>query len=79
MKKTVLLTLSHLLVAVLAAFLALQLTPAGLAHGADSKLEQLEKLILERFIGEADQTAMEDAAALKPRLPNGRCWRTMWA
>lgn len=63
MKKTVLLTLSHLLVAVLAAFLALQLTPAGLAHGADSKLEQLEKLILERFIGEADQTAMEDAAA----------------
>jgi carboxyl-terminal processing protease len=48
---------------VLAAFLALQLTPAGLAHGADSKLEQLEKLILERFIGEADRTAMEDAAA----------------
>lgn len=63
MKKTILLTLSHLLVAVLAAFLALQLTPAGFAQGANSKLDQLEKLILERFIGEADQTAMEDAAA----------------
>lgn len=33
----------------------------GYAYG--SKLEQLESLILERFIGDADQTAMEDAAA----------------
>ena len=31
--------------------------------GGQTKLEVLEKLILERFIGEADQTAMEDAAA----------------
>lgn len=30
---------------------------------ADSKLEELENLILEKFIGEADQAAMEDAAA----------------
>ena len=59
MKKTILLTLSHLLVAVLAAVLALQLTP-----GTEiSKLDQLEALILEQFIGESDRTAIEDAAA----------------
>ena len=61
MKKTILLTLSHVLVAVLAAFLALQL--AGPGRTAPSKLDQLEALILERFIGEEDKTAMEDAAA----------------
>jgi len=61
MKKTILLTLSHVLVAVLAAFLALQL--AGPGKTAPSKLDQLEALILERFIGEEDKTAMEDAAA----------------
>ena len=59
MRKTILLTLSHLLVAILAAVLALRLTP-----GAETtKLDQLETLILERFIGEADRTAIEDAAA----------------
>ena len=61
MKKTILLTLSHLLVAVLAAVLALQLTPAPAS--SVSKLDQLEALILEQFIGEADATAIEDAAA----------------
>lgn len=59
MKKTILLTLSHLLVAVLAAFLALQLAPTP----QPSKLDQLEDLILERFIGEKDRIAIEDAAA----------------
>jgi len=59
MKKTILLTLSHLLVAVLAAVLALQLTPAPKV----SKLDQLEDLILEQFIGEADRIVIEDAAA----------------
>lgn len=58
MKKTILLTLSHLLVAVLAAVLALQLAPKPM-----TKLDQLESLIVERFIGEADRTAIEDAAA----------------
>ena len=59
MRKTILLTLSHLLVAILAAVLALRLTP-----GAETtKLDQLETLILERFIGEADRIAIEDAAA----------------
>ena len=64
MKKSILLTLSHLLVAVLAAvlatFLALQLTPSS---AGVSKLDQLESLIVERFIGGADRTAIEDAAA----------------
>ena len=59
MKKTILLTLSHLLVAILAAVLVLHTTP-----GAETtKLDRLETLILERFIGEADRTAIEDAAA----------------
>ena len=58
MKKTILLTLSHLLVAVLAAVLALQLAPKPM-----TKLDQLESLIVERFIGEKDRTAIEDAAA----------------
>lgn len=58
MKKTILLTLSHLLVAVLAAVLALQLAPKPM-----TKLDHLESLIVERFIGEADRTAIEDAAA----------------
>ena len=55
MKKTILLTLSHLLVAVLAAVLALQLTP----RAEPSKLDQLEDLIVEQFIGGADKTAIE--------------------
>ena len=63
MKKTILLTLSHILTAALAVFIALQLTSTGSAQGVSSKLDQLESLILERFIGEKDQTAMEDAAA----------------
>ena len=35
----------------------------GTAVLTQSKLEQLEALILERYVGEADKTAMEDAAA----------------
>ena len=49
MKKTILLTLPHLLVAVLAAVLALQLAPKPM-----TKLDHLESLIVERFIGEAE-------------------------
>lgn len=60
MKKKILLTLSHILVAALAAVATLSLA----APKADiSKLDQLESLILERFIGDSDQVAMEDAAA----------------
>ena len=62
MKKKLLISASYLLVAVLATLATLAVTayPGGLSS---SKLDQLESLILERFIGEADQTAMEDAAA----------------
>lgn len=62
MKKTVLLTLSHLCVAMLATVATLAVT-FGLDAFAPGKLSQLEHLIQERFIGEADLTAMEDAAA----------------
>lgn len=59
MKNKLLLALSYILVAVAASVLTLTL------FGGDkvSKLEQLEALIQSRFIGEADATAMEDAAA----------------
>ena len=60
MKKKILLTLSYILVAVLATVVTL----AVAVPKADiSKLDQLESLILERFIGESDRVAMEDAAA----------------
>lgn len=62
MKKTLLLTLSHLFVAILATVATLAVT-FGLDSFAPGKLNQLESLIQERFIGEADLTAMEDAAA----------------
>lgn len=66
MKKLILRTLSYILVAALAASLALcvtlprigSYTPVG-----STKLEQLENLLLEKFIGVADRVAMEDAAA----------------
>ena len=61
MKKNVLKVVSYLLVAVLASLVTMA-TVTYLDNG-DSKLDQLEGLILERFIGEADQAAMEDAAA----------------
>lgn len=52
---------SYILVAVLAAILTLTVT--SLTSNGPSKLDELEQLLLERFIGEADQTEMEDAAA----------------
>ena len=60
MKKKILLTLSHILAAALATVVTLSLT---LPNKQTSKLDQLESLILERFIGETDRVAMEDAAA----------------
>ena len=60
MKKKILLTLSHILVAALAAVVTLAV---AVPKSEVSKLEELESLILERFIGESDRAAMEDAAA----------------
>jgi carboxyl-terminal processing protease len=53
--------MSYVVVAVLASMLTLA-TAQQETPGA-SKLDALETLILEKFIGEADATAMEDAAA----------------
>lgn len=56
--------LSYVLVAVLASVLTLALVPdTAVPSGTVSKLDQLSGLIQERFIGEVDVTAMEDAAA----------------
>ena len=67
MKKKILLTLSYILVAAAAAMVTLTLTmtmPIRVSgKSTTSKLDELEVLILERFIGEADRTVMEDAAA----------------
>lgn len=62
MKKKILFFGSYVLVALLATVVTLTMVnyEVGLVP---TKLEQLEDLILERFIGEADQEAMEDAAA----------------
>lgn len=62
MKKRIGLVLSHLLVAVLATALTLAMQPRA-EEVKPSKLDQLEDLIQERFIGEVDTTAIEDAAA----------------
>lgn len=59
MKKVIVLTLSHILVAALAVGIALYFWGAP----APTKLEKLEGLIEERFIGTVDITAIEDAAA----------------
>lgn len=60
MKKKVLLVLSYVLVAALACGATLGIVYYGTGY---SKLDELENLIFLRFAGDADQTAMEDAAA----------------
>lgn len=54
--------LSYVLVAVLTACVTVGVI-VGTGDGRLSKLDALESLILDRFIGEADQKKMEDAAA----------------
>ncbi len=55
--------LSYVLVAALATAVTLFAVCGVEGIGAPGKLGQLEALILDRFIGETDQIAMEDAAA----------------
>ena len=55
--------MSYVVVAVLASIVTLSLNHGPVQETRQSKLEQLEQLILDKFIGEADKTAMEDAAA----------------
>ena len=57
MKKQLLKIGSYILVAALSTFLTLSLTPGG------GKLSELELLIEERFIGDAETKVLEDAAA----------------
>ena len=63
MKKRIALTLSHILVAALATVITLSVTWQEPVTDSYTKLEQLSDLIEQRFIGEVDVTAMEDAAA----------------
>lgn len=62
MKKKIALVLSYVLVAALATFVTLSLQPEA-EEVKPSKLDQLEAMIEERFIGEVDKTTIEDAAA----------------
>ena len=61
--KKILQFLSYVLVAALASCMTLVMFPRSVAVSGQSKLDQLSALIQERFIGEADVTEMEDAAA----------------
>ena len=62
MAKKILRILSYIVVALAASALTLFCVLMSMQKG-QSKLEELENLIMDKFIGEADQTAMEDAAA----------------
>ena len=63
-------TVSYLLVAAVASGATFFL----FGGGANSKLDQLEALIQSRFVGEADTTAMEDAAAAAMVAALGDRW-----
>jgi carboxyl-terminal processing protease len=63
-QKWLILGVSYVLVAVLAVSLTLSIVLLNLKETESTgKLEALEKLLLENFIGDADQKALEDAAA----------------
>lgn len=73
MKRNAIIVCSYLLVAMLATVMTLTLVymDGGLAP---TKLEQLEALIQERFIGEADMADLEDAAARAMVSATGDRW-----
>ena len=55
---------SHVLVAVVTTVIVLAITAAGAPQApSQSKLDALQELITDRFIGESDKVLMEDAAA----------------
>lgn len=60
--KTICLVLSHVLVLLTAVSVTLWFTENQIPSGS-TKLEQLENLLLERFVDGADRTELEDAAA----------------
>lgn len=73
MKKKLLILISYILVAALSTVMTL-----GMVHLEGglmpTKLEQLEELILERFIGEAEAEKLEDAAAAAMVSATGDRW-----
>ena len=71
MKKKVVILASYVLVAALSAAAAFGLC-AG--HSSSGKLQQLQALIEEKFIGDADSTALEDAAANAMVKATGDRW-----
>lgn len=71
MKKKIMLICSYILVAALATCITLQMT---MNRKPVSKLEQLESLIEDRFIGEADGETLEDAAAAAMVSATGDRW-----
>ena len=73
MKKKILLLCSYMLVAVLATVMTLGLVYLD-GDMMPTKLEQLEGLIEERFIGEADPVKLEDAAAAAMVSATGDKW-----
>lgn len=70
MKNKVLRFLSYVVVAMLATAITLQMT----VKTGTGKLDRLENLIQERYIGEADGEAMEDAAAAAMVKATGDRW-----
>ena len=70
MKDKLLRFLSYVVVAMLATAITLQMT----VKTGTGKLDQLENLIQERYIGEADGEAMEDAAAAAMVKATGDRW-----
>lgn len=72
MKKNLLLALSYVVVAMLATVLTLATAPEYVLR--PDKLSQLEALIEEKYIDEADVTAMEDAAAAAMVKATGDKW-----
>ena len=72
MKKNLLLALSYVVVAMLATVITLATAPEYMLRS--DKLSQLEALIEEKYIDEADKTAMEDAAAEAMVKATGDKW-----
>lgn len=70
MKDKLLRFLSYVVVAMLATAITLQMT----VKTGTGKLDRLENLIQERYIGEADEEAMEDAAAAAMVKATGDRW-----
>lgn len=66
--------MSYVVVAVLASMLTLAVSYSPAPQIKESKLDQLENLILERFIGEVDATEMEDSAAAAMIASLGDRW-----